>query len=122
MIIVVDFSSISNQINHKFKLIKSKMILQKSTTIIIAFIFTVLIQNCFPYRKVPQIHVPQVPAKAAWTAVTVVINVAFVLYALAKIGPCSQCQFCKGGAAGCKKVCQKGKNTPICKTCISNCS
>jgi len=32
---------------------------------------------------VPQIHVPQVPAKAAWTAVTVVINVAFVLYALA---------------------------------------
>merc|ERR1712058_89989 len=38
------------------------------------------------------------------------------------IGPCSQCQFCKGGAAGCKKLCKKGKNNPICKTCITNCS
>merc|ERR1711997_960094 len=39
-----------------------------------------------------------------------------------KIGPCAQCKFCKGGAAGCKKLCNKGKNTSTCKTCILNCS
>merc|ERR1712037_12396 len=38
------------------------------------------------------------------------------------LGPCAQCKFCKGGAAGCKKLCNKGKNTSTCKTCIQKCS
>merc|ERR1712137_1115313 len=38
------------------------------------------------------------------------------------LGPCAQCKFCKGGAAGCKKLCNKGKNTSTCKTCIQRCS
>merc|ERR1712117_190569 len=39
-----------------------------------------------------------------------------------KLGPCAQCEFCKGGVAGCKKLCKNGKNTSTCRTCITNCS
>merc|ERR1712051_998811 len=35
------------------------------------------------------------------------------------VGPCAQCKFCKGGAAGCKKICNKGKSQQICRECIA---
>merc|ERR1712066_666963 len=38
------------------------------------------------------------------------------------LGPCANCKYCKGGAAGCKKVCNKGKSSQTCQACIQNCS
>ena len=37
-------------------------------------------------------------------------------------GPCANCKYCKGGVAGCKTLCRRGKNTPTCKACQANCA
>merc|ERR1712179_760064 len=37
------------------------------------------------------------------------------------IGPCSNCKWCKGGAEGCKKSCEKGKNSEQCNKCRARC-
>merc|ERR1712106_676796 len=33
-----------------------------------------------------------------------------------------RCKYCKEGAEGCKKTCNIGKKTPVCKKCIETCS
>merc|ERR1719378_27713 len=116
MIIVVDFSSISNQINHKFKLIKSKMILQKSTTIIIAFIFTVLIQNCFSLPEGASNSCSSSSCKSCLDSCDSCDQCGLCTLCLgSKIGPCSQCQFCKGGLLDARKFAKKEKILPFAK-------
>merc|ERR1712106_22992 len=38
-----------------------------------------------------------------------------------KFGPCDRCKYCKEGPEGCKKTCNSGKETPVCKKCIETC-
>merc|ERR1712176_534063 len=37
------------------------------------------------------------------------------------LGPCSQCKWCDGGADGCKKKCNQGKGSSVCKKCLAQC-
>merc|ERR1711955_161691 len=102
----------STQIKTKFFI----MFLQKSTTIFIAIILTVLIQSCLSLPEDSAKSCSSSTCKNCLDTCNSCDQCGLCTLCLGStIGPCSQCQFCKGGAAGCKRLCKKAKITPFAK-------